>query len=336
MATRLASKARVMPLVASLRLSEGVSSAPGGRRARIRRSATALARAFGFLGKRCNGVILATLMNGSAGFADLKRAVSGISDSVLSERLSELAGLLRGVEIRRHEDRRVEHACAVRLIGRPQYSLGVSVGHVLLDRLELGHQPEQRLRARLPVIGRLCALLIANVDPVPGAGEGMEAERKDDEVDVIGMVARLDPGRGDPLDRILAHPRGMVCSDGGGYAVSGPTRSGHPHPRGLGSFPRVLGRYVRERRALTLPQAINKMTALPASRLRITDRGRLAPGLAGDVVVFDPATVIDRATYAEPFQYPTGIKAVLVNGAVALLDDARDAKPAGRSVRPSA
>jgi N-acyl-D-amino-acid deacylase len=138
------------------------------------------------------------------------------------------------------------------------------------------------------------------------------------------------------LDRILAHPRGMVCSDGGGYAISGAARSGHPHPRGLGSFPRILARYVRERRALTLPQAINKMTALPASRIRAMDRGRLAAGLAGDVVVFDPATVTDRATFAEPFQYPTGIKSVVVNGVVALLDGERGSRLAGRSVRPTA
>jgi N-acyl-D-aspartate/D-glutamate deacylase len=137
------------------------------------------------------------------------------------------------------------------------------------------------------------------------------------------------------LDRILAHPRGMVCSDGGGFAISGPARDGHPHPRGLGSFPRIIARYVRERRALTLPQAINKMTALPASRLRITDRGRLATGLAGDIVVFDPATIADRATFAEPFQYPVGIKAVVVNGKVALLDGERATPHAGRTVRPT-
>ena len=137
------------------------------------------------------------------------------------------------------------------------------------------------------------------------------------------------------LDRILAHPRGMVCSDGGAYATSGPARTGHPHPRGLGSFPRIISRYVRERRALTLPQAISKMTALPASRLRITDRGRLATGLAGDVVIFDPATIADRATFAEPFQYPVGIKAVVVNGSVALLDGERAPKHTGRGVRPA-
>jgi N-acyl-D-amino-acid deacylase len=82
-----------------------------------------------------------------------------------------------------------------------------------------------------------------------------------------------------------------------------------------------------------LPQAINKMTALPASRIRLNDRGRLARGMAADVVVFDPATVEDKATYAEPFQYPVGITAVIVNGTIALRDGQRDAKHTGRGLR---
>lgn len=137
------------------------------------------------------------------------------------------------------------------------------------------------------------------------------------------------------LDRILAHPMGMVCSDGGAYAVDGPTRRGSPHPRGLGSFPRVLGRYVRERKALTLEQAIHKMSALPASRLGIADRGRIKVGLAADLVVFDPATVSDRATYEQPFQYPVGIAAVVVNGGAALDRDARGAGT-GKGIRARA
>ncbi len=135
------------------------------------------------------------------------------------------------------------------------------------------------------------------------------------------------------VDRILAHPRGMVASDGGSFAIEGPTRRGSPHPRGLGTFPRVLGRYVRERKALKLEQAINKMTALPASRVRFNDRGRLAPGLAADVVVFDPATVADKATFEEPFQYPVGVKVVVVNGVVALRDGQRTDRLTGRAVR---
>jgi N-acyl-D-amino-acid deacylase len=135
------------------------------------------------------------------------------------------------------------------------------------------------------------------------------------------------------LERILAHPYGMVCTDGGAFAVEGPARRGHPHPRGLGSFPRVLSRYVRERRALSLEQAVRKMSSLPASRVGLRDRGWIARGFAADVVVFDPATVEDRATFAEPFQYPAGIKAVLVNGSVALLDGLRGDVRTGQSLR---
>jgi N-acyl-D-amino-acid deacylase len=136
------------------------------------------------------------------------------------------------------------------------------------------------------------------------------------------------------LERILAHPRGMVCSDGGAFAIEGSTRRGSPHPRGLGSFPRVLARYVRERKALTLAQAVHKMTALPASRVRLADRGRLAPGMAADVVVFDASRVEDRATYEQPFQYPAGIDAVVVNGRIAVRDGNAAPEGAGRALRP--
>ncbi len=138
----------------------------------------------------------------------------------------------------------------------------------------------------------------------------------------------------DNLQRFLAHPLGMVCSDGGAFALEGPARRGHPHPRGLGTFPRVLGRYVRETRTLSLESAIHKMSGYAASRLGLADRGRLATGMAADVVVFDPATVVDRATFAEPFQYPAGIDAVLVNGSVTLRDGQRSGSRRGRALRP--
>jgi N-acyl-D-aspartate/D-glutamate deacylase len=134
------------------------------------------------------------------------------------------------------------------------------------------------------------------------------------------------------LERILAHPLAMVCSDGGSFAVSGPARRGHPHPRGVGTFARVLARYVRERKALSLGAAIHKMSGLAAQRLRLTGRGMLRVGGAGDVVVFDPATVVDRATFADPFQYAVGISAVFVNGSMAFLDGVRGART-GRAIR---
>ncbi len=138
------------------------------------------------------------------------------------------------------------------------------------------------------------------------------------------------------LDRILAHPLAMVCSDGGGFAIDGPTRRGSPHPRGIGAFPRVLGRYVRERKAVTLTDALMKMTSRSAARVHLADRGRLAVGYAADVVVFDPARVADTATFEAPFQYPVGINVVIVNGSVALRDGHRGAVGTGRALRARA
>ena len=133
------------------------------------------------------------------------------------------------------------------------------------------------------------------------------------------------------LERFLADPLCTICSDGGAVAISGPGRSGHPHPRSLGTFARILGHYVRERHVLTLPQAIHKMSAQTAARMRLPNRGRIAPGYAADVVVFDPSTVSDRATFADPFQYAVGVSAVVVNGGIALRDGQRGPRT-GRSI----
>lgn len=178
-----------------------------------------------------------------------------------------------------------------------------------------------------------------------GEGKRLGAYAESRGVDPYDMaVALLTRSRGDVgmlghamseenLERILSHPLGMVCSDGGGFAIDGPTRRGSPHPRGIGSFPRVLSRYVRERKTLTLAQAIRKMSSLPASRVRITDRGKLGVGLAADIVVFDPAKVADTATFDAPFQYPAGITLVVINGATALRDGQRSASGSGRAIR---
>jgi N-acyl-D-amino-acid deacylase len=105
-----------------------------------------------------------------------------------------------------------------------------------------------------------------------------------------------------------AWPWTMVSSDGG---------IEYRHPRGAGTFPRVLGRFVRERGWLTLEEAIRKMTSLPASRLGLQDRGQIAVGKVADLVLFDPATVIDNATFLEPFKLSTGIDKVWVSGTLA-------------------
>src|SRR5258707_12952042 len=104
----------------------------------------------------------------------------------------------------------------------------------------------------------------------------------------------------------LVQPWCSIGSDGSAYAVEGPLRRGNPHPRNFGTFPRVLGVYVRELGLLKLEEAVRKMTSLNASRLGIMDRGLLRAGMCADVTVFDPAKVIDLATYEKPFQYSAG------------------------------
>ena len=124
----------------------------------------------------------------------------------------------------------------------------------------------------------------------------------------------------DEADLALAmqQPWVAVGSDGSSLATDGPLRVGVPHPRNFGTFPRVLGRYVRELKVIPLEEAIRKMTTLPASILGLSDRGAIKEGQWADLVLFDPATVADKATFEDPFQYPVGIDTVLVNGTVVL------------------
>jgi N-acyl-D-aspartate/D-glutamate deacylase len=120
------------------------------------------------------------------------------------------------------------------------------------------------------------------------------------------------------MNLALVQPWCSIGSDGSAYAIEGPLRRGNPHPRNFGTFPRVLGVYVRELGLLKLEDAVRKMTSLNANRLGISDRGLLKPGMYADVTVFDAQRVIDRATYTEPFQYNEGIESVIVNGQVVL------------------
>ena len=126
----------------------------------------------------------------------------------------------------------------------------------------------------------------------------------------------------DDLKLAMRQPWVSIGSDGSALATSGPLRTGVPHPRNFGTFPRVLGKYVREEHVLTLEQAVHKMSGLTAQQMHLADRGLIKEGLAADLVIFDPATVADRATFSDPFQYPVGISTVIVNGRV-VLDNGR-------------
>jgi len=116
----------------------------------------------------------------------------------------------------------------------------------------------------------------------------------------------------------LQQPFVSIGSDGLAFKTEGPLSQGHPHPRSYGTFPRVLGTYVRDEHVLSLEDAIRKMTSANATKIHIFDRGLLRPGMWADVTVFDPATIIDHATYMKPHQYSTGVEYVLVNGKIVL------------------
>lgn len=129
--------------------------------------------------------------------------------------------------------------------------------------------------------------------------------------------------------RIMAHPMTMIASDG---RLTQPG-NGVPHPRNYGTFPRVLGEYVRVQHVLTLEQAVHKMTGMPARRLGLADRGCLREGCAADITVFDPATIADKGTFTNPHQYPVGIDWVFVNGQAVVADGQFTSARAGQVLR---
>jgi len=137
----------------------------------------------------------------------------------------------------------------------------------------------------------------------------------------------------DDMNLALQQPWCSVGSDGSAYAIEGPLRTGNPHPRNFGTFPRVLGVYVRESGLLRLEDAVRKMTSLSAAKVGLLDRGILRVGMAADVTVFNPETVIDQATYTEPFQYNVGIQHVIVNGQLVLKDNKHTGERPGRALR---
>ena len=141
---------------------------------------------------------------------------------------------------------------------------------------------------------------------------------KESESVVVTAMSEAD------LEAFIRNPLVSFCSDGGLHGS---------HPRGAGSFPRVLGRYVRERRTIPLPEAVRKMTSLPAHRFGLRDRGLVAKGMKADLVLFDPATVGDTATTVAPESAPVGLPTVIVNGVPVLLSGAFTHAHPGRPLR---
>jgi dihydroorotase/N-acyl-D-amino-acid deacylase len=144
--------------------------------------------------------------------------------------------------------------------------------------------------------------------PETGARLVIEAVRRGGASAIFHAMSEED------VERIMAHPFTMIASDG---RLTQPGE-GHPHPRWYGTFPRVLGLYARDKSVISLEQAVRKMSTMPAERMGLRERGQLREGWFADVVIFNPATVSDRATFEDPHQYPVGIDWVLINGQIAV------------------
>ena len=212
---------------------------------------------------------------------------------------------------------------------------------------ETGPALERACRDKIALLGSWDAVQITRIDGPNAAARGrrlgeLATELGEDPYHLTvrllreanGSVGMVGFGMSeDNTERMLAHPLGMVCSDGGAYAPYGPLSRSSPHPRGYGSFPRVLGHYVRERRAMSLESAVHKMSGLPARKLGLRDRGVLRAGAVADIVVFDPNTVRDRATFDDPHQYPDGIGHVVVSGVHTIRDGEQTGQLGGRAVR---
>ncbi len=238
-------------------------------------------------------------------------------------------------------------------ISQDQYPYTAACGRILLlfsQALQEGTDDDMRARladparragVKVDVVARLermyagdgSRVLIATASEPGLAGRtladaaraaGRSASASDVAETVLDLVARYPAQKAiycvfhmmseDDVRTILRHPATMVASDG--WSI--PFGEGHPHPRHYGTCPRVLGHYARDERLLSLPDAVRRMTGMPAARMRLKDRGVLAEGAWADLVVFDPAAIRDAATYERPHQYSEGIAWVLVNGEVAV------------------
>ena len=167
-------------------------------------------------------------------------------------------------------------------------------------------------------------------------------EQKKDPLDTVFDIILADNGQTgaiyfmmteDDMRAAMKAPFVSFCTDSGARATDGPLAGSKSHPRGWGTYPRILGRYVRDARLLSLETAIHKATGAPAARVGLRDRGLLREGMFADVTIFDAGKIIDRATFESPNQYPAGIEYVLVNGTISVDKGQRTAALAGRMLR---
>jgi N-acyl-D-aspartate/D-glutamate deacylase len=165
-----------------------------------------------------------------------------------------------------------------------------------------------------------------NKNPRDAAMDVAIADHGNSEV-VISIMDEAD------VRAAVANPLVTFGSDSSAQAEDGPLSKTKAHPRAFGTFPRVLGKYVREEHTMRLEEAVRKMTSLAASRVGILDRGILRPGMMADLVVFDADTIKDTGTFTDPLHYAVGVKDVFVNGRPVLLDGTITEERPGRALR---
>ena len=136
----------------------------------------------------------------------------------------------------------------------------------------------------------------------------------------------------DDVDKFAKHPLIAVASDGSSVSTEGILSVGKPHPRSYGTNPRFIQKFVNEKKLVSIQEAVRKMTSMPAQRLGLTNRGRLTPGYAADVVIIDLPNVEEKATFVDPHQYPKGITHVIVNGEIVIKDEEFTGKTPGKMI----
>ncbi|MGZ5489061.1 MAG: N-acyl-D-amino-acid deacylase family protein, partial [Candidatus Aminicenantales bacterium] len=241
--------------------------------------------------------------------------------------------------------------------GLPSWLQEGSVEHLLARLLD----PAMRARARRDFLAanpgwpegasQILITSVLNLDLKKYEGRTIAEIAKDerkDPLDAIMDIVVADRGNTnrvtfgmseEDVQSALKHPLVSLCTDSGASAEDGILSRERSHPRAWASTARILGHYVREVKLITLEEAVRKMTSLPASRMRLRDRGLLRPGMAADIVAFDPDTVRERSTYADPNHYSQGFEYVAVNGRLvvdgAKITDARPGRPLlGPGARP--